>query len=403
MIRMFRRLRQALAPRSSSQTYGEWWGQAALTLRQARITTIDDLSEEQYQMRGLRGDANSPGALKILEWTQTAADRKARVLELGCGIARLGREMAPFVAEWHGLDISATMVDHARARTAHLPNVQIHHLTTTAPELLPYQPWAAEPFDMVYSTVVLMHLDKEDLFAYLRSLLCLLKPGGRAYFDTWNIIHPDTFRIWKESSVTGDSKPRGRMQCSSPDEFCLYLHKAGFVVERLDRHERLIRAVVRRPTDSAAVHSPYPTDTPLDLTSGRTRAGDSFAPFGYVTFPGPGDRVKESSFAISGWVLDRVERVSITAKALASDGRETGVIRTLEATLGGSRPEIPDHFPGYSQADLSGWDATMNLEGFAPGEVRLEVVATDSEGASTDLAGVDLTVLYQPGSVSEGS
>src|SRR6478736_9823868 len=46
-----------------------------------------------------------------------------RVLEIGCGVTRIGRELAPHCAEWHGSDISGNMIQFARARTQDIPNI----------------------------------------------------------------------------------------------------------------------------------------------------------------------------------------------------------------------------------------------------------------------------------------
>src|SRR6266542_1783228 len=49
-----------------------------------------------------------------------------KVLEIGCGVARIGRELAPFCGEWHGSDISGNMIAYAKERTQALPNVYLH-------------------------------------------------------------------------------------------------------------------------------------------------------------------------------------------------------------------------------------------------------------------------------------
>src|SRR5215207_10185938 len=51
-----------------------------------------------------------------------------KVLEIGCGVARVGRELAPYCGEWHGSDISGNMVTHARKRTEGIANVYLHAL-----------------------------------------------------------------------------------------------------------------------------------------------------------------------------------------------------------------------------------------------------------------------------------
>jgi SAM-dependent methyltransferase len=299
------------------------------------------------------------------------------------------------VAEWHGLDISSSMIEHARARTRHLPNVYLHHLPTMDPAGLAMQPFATRPFDLVYCTVVFMHLDKEDLFAYLRALRGLLKPGAPAYFDTWNILHPDTFRIWSEGAVTGDQKPRGRVQGSTADEFALYLHKAGFDIERLDCNDRLLRAVVRNPANQVADRPPHPARNLLDLTPPRSDAGDTFAPFGYVGNPRTGDRLKSGILAMDGWAMDRVEQVTVQVHLTDSpDGAEP--LRQVEAQIGQPRPEVPGVFPDFADGPRSGWVAQLPLENLPSGLLRIRVLARDSEGLVSDLAGVDLTIIHEP-------
>src|SRR5262249_29149371 len=108
-----------------------------------------------------------------------------RVLELGCGVGRIGRELAPNCGEWHGVDISPNMVRIAAARTAHPANAP---LAVFADSSLACYPDAA--FDRIYSHIVLFHLDKEDVFGYLSEFRRVLKPDGLVYFDTWNLAHP---------------------------------------------------------------------------------------------------------------------------------------------------------------------------------------------------------------------
>ncbi len=153
-----------------------------------------------------------------------AIEPSQRVLELGCGVARVGRELAPHVAEWHGADISSTILRIARRRTAHLSNVRFHELDRPALPL----PDAA--FDRAYSHLVLFHMDKEDMFLYLQELARVLKPGGLLYFDTWNLLHPAGWErfVWElEHHRHKRVKPAHRNQFCTPDEVRLYVEKAG--------------------------------------------------------------------------------------------------------------------------------------------------------------------------------
>ena len=71
------------------------------------------------------------------------------------------------------------MLRVAKARTAHLPNVEFHQLLRTSLSMFP-----DNTFDKAYSVAVLIHLDKEDLFLYLQEWARVLRLGGVVYVDT---------------------------------------------------------------------------------------------------------------------------------------------------------------------------------------------------------------------------
>jgi ubiquinone/menaquinone biosynthesis C-methylase UbiE len=148
-----------------------------------------------------------------------------RVLEIGCGVARIGRELAPYCGEWHGSDISGNMIKFARERTKDIPNVFLHELPL--PNLSIFNDGS---FDCVYATIVFMHLDKVEMFNYMRETYRVLAPGGRAYFDTYNIVAPDA---WQEFMKIIEAFPLGNRpehvsQFSSAPEMLKFMEEAGF-------------------------------------------------------------------------------------------------------------------------------------------------------------------------------
>src|SRR6266699_1744323 len=60
-----------------------------------------------------------------------AITKEDKVLEIGCGVACIGREIAPFCAEWHGTDISGNMLTHAAKRLEGVPNAYLHELPSS--------------------------------------------------------------------------------------------------------------------------------------------------------------------------------------------------------------------------------------------------------------------------------
>lgn len=335
------------------RSYKSWWEAAASTEESALATTYVSDEDGDYRSRGWNGDANSYGAKDYIQ--VASLDRSSRVLEIGCGLARVGRELAPHVGEWHGADISSGMLGRARERLKGLSNVHLHELSEVT-----LGQFADASFDFVYATTVFMHLDKEDLYQYVLESFRVLKPGGRAFFDTWNLLHPDTFRMWEESQRcnVGASKVRGRIQFSTAPEIRRYLENAGFLVERLDE-DRLIRVFARKEA------SPVP------------RADDGLAPFGVVDSPRNASVAKED-VVVWGWALDDVESVEVFLDGSRSLGH---------ATYGTPRPDLAPHFPRYPNAAEAGFSLTLPIRDIPEGEHTLQVHVKDRKGCVVDVAG----------------
>lgn len=196
-----------------------------------------------------------------------AIEAEHRVLELGCGVARVGRELAPRVGQWHGADISSTILGIARRRTAHLPNVHFHELAQAA---LPFGP---NRFDRAYSHLVLFHMDKEELFTYLQEFARVLAPGGMVYFDTWNLLHPEGWErfMWERDHHRHKRvKPAHRNQFCTPDEVRLYVEKAGLVPLYIIDASFWVQTIAVKPGP----------DTDLDALRESSRNLDALVPHG---------------------------------------------------------------------------------------------------------------------------
>ena len=154
---------------------------------------------------------------------------RCRVLELGCGIGRIGRELAPLCGQWTGVDISANMLKHAAERLSHLDNVDFHQLERSSLDML-----EDDSFDSAYSIAVFCHMDKEDLYLYLRELHRVVKPGGVIFVDTWNLAHPIGWKRWAYEPLVWSKSDQGRRKDVARNQFCtaeefeLYVTHAGF-------------------------------------------------------------------------------------------------------------------------------------------------------------------------------
>ena len=204
--------------------YKAVWNNLSGTFADA-LSFVGYLDEDEEEIRS-NGKNTADFLRSVLQIEPTD-----RVLEIGCGVGRIGRELAPFCAEWHGSDISGNMIKFARARTQDIPNIFLHELPE--PNLRIFNDGY---FDCVYSTIVFMHLDKAEMFNYMRETYRVLAPGGIAYFDTYNIAAPEAwhdFMALIEAFPLGN-RPEHISQFSSVPEMRKFMEAAGFDDVQLD-------------------------------------------------------------------------------------------------------------------------------------------------------------------------
>ena len=100
------------------------------------------------------------------------------LLEIGCGVGRLLRSLAPRVRRVTGVDISGEMIRRGREELKDCANVG---LLQTGGDL------AGVPdrsIDFVFSCIVFQHIvSKAAVFAYLRESARVLRPGGLLRFQ----------------------------------------------------------------------------------------------------------------------------------------------------------------------------------------------------------------------------
>lgn len=205
----------------SQKNYKSFWNEKAATPESAFIAVDGSTNEETARLTGIYAARQTTAALDLQPGD--------RVLELGCGVGRIGRELAPHVAHWEGCDISSNMIEVARTRLAAHPNIGFTELHRSS-----LQPLADASFDKAYCTAVFIHMDKEDFFLYLQEMARVLKPNGQIYFDTWNMASPVGWRRYSleiaqhAQADHAQRKDVARNQFSSPEEVRVFLDKAGF-------------------------------------------------------------------------------------------------------------------------------------------------------------------------------
>ncbi len=156
-------------------------------------------------------------------------------LEIGCGVGRVGRVLAPFVKEWIGCDVSANMLRLAGRRLLGLGNIRLQEVSG-----YDLRPIPAASIDVVYTTVVFMHLEEWDRYNYVLEAKRVLKPGGRFYCDNVDLASPAGWAVFEESRLRfpAGERPAQISKCSTQPELEAFLKQAGFsdvrVAGRLD-------------------------------------------------------------------------------------------------------------------------------------------------------------------------
>ncbi|HEY6892665.1 MAG TPA: class I SAM-dependent methyltransferase [Rhodanobacteraceae bacterium] len=220
--------------------YKAFWDDKASTTIGALLAVDGSASEEVARLTGAYTARQVAAALDF-----SPSDR---VLELGCGVGRIGLQLAPKVARWEGADISANMLEVARGRLAGHDNVGFIELKRSRLDGI-----ADASFDKAYSVAVFIHMDKEDFYLYLEEVARVLKPGGLFFFDTWNLAHPVGWRRFMlevdqhRNADPSQRKDVARNQFSTPEEVRAFLAHAGFETLLVMSDSPWVQAVARKP------------------------------------------------------------------------------------------------------------------------------------------------------------
>lgn len=104
--------------------------------------------------------------------------KRGRALDFGCGLGRLTQALGQHFAEAHGVDIAASMIEGAR-RYNQLGD-RVNYYVNSAADL---RLFPDRHFDLIYSVVVLQHMQPTYSRRYIAEFVRTLAPGGWAVFQ----------------------------------------------------------------------------------------------------------------------------------------------------------------------------------------------------------------------------
>jgi SAM-dependent methyltransferase len=220
---------------STRSEYKKVWSALSTTLEQAKLHVIGVTEEAAFQSTGEE-------TLSFLK--ETVGIRKEDVvLEIGCGIGRVGKVVAPRCRKWIGCDVASNMLSLAAGRLKDLSNVEL--LEISGYDL---RGVADGSVDVVYCTVVFMHLESWDRYNYVLEAFRVLRPNGRVYVDNINLCSEGGWKVFEtHRAMSSTNRPPHMTQNSTPQEIETYLRRAGFSSVRVCTDDDWIRASGIKP------------------------------------------------------------------------------------------------------------------------------------------------------------
>jgi SAM-dependent methyltransferase len=157
-----------------------------------------------------------------------------RALDFGCGIGRLTHALAEKFEFVDGVDISDSMINHAKEFNQ-FPDRAFYHLNTREDLSL----FPSCKYDFIFTMICLQHMPKGLQKKYIAEFIRLLKPGqGVLYFQTihghgWRAYVPDwSADFYRKLKHKG--QPHIPLYGIPVDEVREQIRRAGATVEKYD-------------------------------------------------------------------------------------------------------------------------------------------------------------------------
>jgi ubiquinone/menaquinone biosynthesis C-methylase UbiE len=219
--------------------YKKVWSALSTTPDQAKLHVIGVTEEAALQSTGEQ-------TLGFLQESVGIREDDV-VLEIGCGIGRVGRTVAPRCRKWIGCDVASNMLSLAAERLRDLPGVELKEISGY--DLVGI---ADASVDVVYCTVVFMHLETWDRYNYVLEAFRVLRPNGRIYVDNINLCSDGGWKVFEvHRAMSSTNRPPHMTQNSTPQEIETYLKRAGFSDVRVRTNDDWIRASGIKPESLA--------------------------------------------------------------------------------------------------------------------------------------------------------
>jgi SAM-dependent methyltransferase len=202
--------------------YKSIWNAVSGSVEDAKMAVSGYVDEELYRSTG-------EGTKNMLQ-TFVGVGPDDVVLEIGAGVGRVGAVLAPICKEWIGVDVAENMLTHIRERLSAHGNVR-----TVATNGYDLSQIPDRSVDVVYCTVVFMHLEEWERFNYVKEGFRILRPGGRMLVDNVDITSDLGWKFFEDHcAIPPQERPAQISKTSTPQELETYFQRAGF--ENIRQH-----------------------------------------------------------------------------------------------------------------------------------------------------------------------
>jgi SAM-dependent methyltransferase len=224
-----------MEPQPTRSEYKKVWSALSTTQDQAKLHVIGVTDEEALRATGKQ-------TLAFLQESVGIRTDEV-VLEIGCGVGRVGKVVAPLCRKWIGCDVASNMLALAAERLRDLPGVELKEISG-----YDLSGVADASVDVVYCTVVFMHLESWDRYNYIAEAFRVLRPRGRIYVDNINLCSDGGWKVFEtHRAFSPTNRPPHMTQNSTPQEIETYLMRAGFSKVRIRTEDDWVRASGIKP------------------------------------------------------------------------------------------------------------------------------------------------------------
>jgi ubiquinone/menaquinone biosynthesis C-methylase UbiE len=207
---------------SLTRSYASTWDAFALLPGLAREAVLADKGDP-----GRQGEFWESGRAEADRFLLPVLKPTATALELGPGVGRVARWVAPHCRHLVLVDVSRGMLRRARANLSQFSNVR--YVATAGNNLAAID---SRSIDLVYSFLVLQHIEREDVIRYFAEISRILRPNGRLIFQLPNLVDPQQLTQYMSYSLTVSDRSVARVRYYTREEVEILLKRFGFTPEQ---------------------------------------------------------------------------------------------------------------------------------------------------------------------------